>query len=289
MIFGQVKASRVAPVRRLFLLLVGLSVVFSPAALAFAVISLLNALLRPILIKLSIKPRLPTLVFLALSLNATAIWLTYAFVPGIAVSGEWVLALLALAMTGVNIAFSDLFSIDDDDSYYHHLVSRMVKLSGQPQQTDRPGVVFLEIDGLAAIVSMRMGEWARIYIADTASPEQADAFGSLIPLALPFLGMGVIETVEVVPLSIERTETMLKYASHESAVQIDIVMGANGEPIRIANLPMKGSHFPEVHGHTQYRAAYSKHRSEGHQFEWEGRNGFTSTIDLAGDLPDEGP
>ncbi len=143
----------------------------------------------------------------------------------------------------------------------------------------------VEIDGLTAMVTMRIGKWARIYVADTATPEQAEAVASVIPLALPFLGMGAIETVEVVPLSVERTETMLKYAAPESTVELEIVMGANGEPIRIANLPMKGLPFPEVHDHTQYRSVRSKHDSEAHHFEWSGRNGFVSKVDRAGDLP----
>jgi hypothetical protein len=113
----------------------------------------------------------------------------------------------------------------------------------------------VEIDGLTAVVTYRAGKWTRIYVADTATPEQADAVASVIPLAVPFLGMGPIETVEVVPVSVERTETMLKYAVPESKVELEIVMGANGEPIRIANLPMKGLPFPEVHDHTQYRSS----------------------------------
>jgi hypothetical protein len=142
----------------------------------------------------------------------------------------------------------------------------------------------VEIDGLTAMVTYRVGKWARIYVADTATPEQADAMASAIPLAVPFLGMGAIETVEVVPISVERTETMVKYAAPESTVELEIVMGANGEPIRIANLPMKGLPFPEFHDHTQYRSVLSKHDSEAHQFEWSGRNGFVSKVDQAGDL-----
>ena len=143
----------------------------------------------------------------------------------------------------------------------------------------------VEIDGLTAMVSMRVGKWARIYVADTATPEQAEAVASVIPLVLPFLSMGPIETVEVVPLSVERTETMLKYAAPDSTVELEIVMGANGEPIRIANLPVKGLPFPEFHDHTQYRSVRSKHDSEAHHFEWSGRNGFVTKVDRAGDLP----
>lgn len=145
----------------------------------------------------------------------------------------------------------------------------------------------IEIDGLTAVVTYRVGKWARIYIGDNATAEQADAVASVIPLAVPFLGMGPIEIVDVVPISVERTETMVKYAVPESMVQIEVVMGANGEPIKIANFPMKGLPFPEFHDHTQYKSALSKHDSEAHQFEWSGRNGFVSKVDQAGELPSE--
>jgi hypothetical protein len=141
------------------------------------------------------------------------------------------------------------------------------------------------IDGLTAVVTYRSGKWTRIYVADTATAEQADAFASAIPLVVPFLGMGPTETVEVVPISVERTETMLKYAAPESTVEIEVVMGDNGEPVRVANLPVKGLPFPEVHDHTQYQSVLSKHDSEAHQFEWSGRSGFVSKVDRAGDLP----
>ncbi|MCP4205234.1 MAG: hypothetical protein GY769_25265 [bacterium] len=131
----------------------------------------------------------------------------------------------------------------------------------------------------------RVGKWGRIYVADTATPEQVDAVASVIPLAVPFLGMGPIETVEVMPIAVERTETMLKFAAPESTVELEIVMGENGEPIKIANLPVKGLPFPEFHDHTQYKSVISKHNSEAHQFEWSGRNGFASKVDRAGDLP----
>lgn len=143
----------------------------------------------------------------------------------------------------------------------------------------------VDIGGLTAMVSMRIGGWTRIYVAEGATAEQAEALGAVIPLALPFLAMGELETVDVVPISIERTETTLKYAAPESAVEIEILEGANGEPIRLVNQPAKGLPFPEVYDQTQYRSVLSRHDSEAHHFEWRGRNGFVSKVDRAGALP----
>lgn len=143
----------------------------------------------------------------------------------------------------------------------------------------------VELDGLAAVVSYRSGKWTRIYVADTATSEQAEAMGAVIPLAVPFLGKGPLEVVEVVPVSVERTETMVKFAAPESSVEIEVVMGENGEPVKLANLPVKGLPFPEAHDHTQYKSVLSKHESDAHQFEWSGRSGLVSKLDLAGEIP----
>ena len=142
----------------------------------------------------------------------------------------------------------------------------------------------VEIDGLAAIVTMRIGKWTRIYVSDAATPEQAEAFASVIPLTLPFLGDGQIETIEIAPISVERTDAMVKYSSPESSVELEIVKGDNGEPIQVANLPVKGLPFPEVHDYTQYKSVLSKHDSDAHHFEWSGRNGLVAKLDRAGNL-----
>ena len=144
----------------------------------------------------------------------------------------------------------------------------------------------VQLDGLTAMVTMRIGSWTRIYVADPATPEQADAVASVVPLVLPFVAEGELESVQVVPISVERTETTVRYAAPESTVEIEIVRGVTGEPIRIAGMPVKGLPFPEVHDHTQYRSVLSQHDSAAHRFQWSGRNGFVARVERSGDLPD---
>ena len=141
----------------------------------------------------------------------------------------------------------------------------------------------IELDGMAVVVSYRSGKWTRFYVADTATAEQADAIATMVPLAIPFLGRGAVESVDVVPVSVERTEAMVKFSSPESAVHIEVVLGANGKPVNLENLPVKGLPFPDASDHVQYKAVVSKHDSENHNFEWEGRNGFVSNLELEGD------
>ncbi len=147
----------------------------------------------------------------------------------------------------------------------------------------------VNLDGMAVVVSYRSGKWGKFYVADTASSEQAEAIAALVPTAIPFLGKGPIESVEIVPVSVEKTETMVKFASPESSVEIHVVMGANGKPVNLENLPVKGLPFPDASDHVQYKAAHSKHHSADHQFEWEGRNGFVSRLDIEGGQGEAGP
>jgi hypothetical protein len=143
----------------------------------------------------------------------------------------------------------------------------------------------VDFDGVTAMVSYSAGQWSRIYISDSATDEQVDAVASVLPLAVPFFGMGPIEVVEAVPITVERTATMVKYAAPESSVEIEVVVGANGKPIKIENFPLKGLPFPEAHDHTQYKSVLSKHDSDAHHFEWSGRSGFVSQVDRTGELP----
>jgi hypothetical protein len=52
-------------------------------------------------------------------------------------------------MSAINIILSTLLTIDDDSSWYRNLVKRRMKHTAKPEVTDVPGVLFLEIDGLA--------------------------------------------------------------------------------------------------------------------------------------------
>jgi hypothetical protein len=143
----------------------------------------------------------------------------------------------------------------------------------------------VELDGVVAVVAYRVGKWARIYVSDEASDEQKDAVAAVIPQAVPFLGLGPVETVETVSIAVDRSDTMLEWAVPETKAQIEMVVGSNGEPVKIENLPVKGLPFPEFHDHTQYKSVLSKHESDGHSFEWSDRNGFTSKVDQSGEIP----
>ena len=114
-----------------------------------AVIGLLNAVLWPLLSYILVPFAVLTLGLAALLLNGFMVWLASLIVEGFTVSDFWAAFWLALLMAAVNIILSSLLTIDDDNSWYRNQVQRRMKRSAKPEQTDVPGVIFLEIDGLA--------------------------------------------------------------------------------------------------------------------------------------------
>jgi uncharacterized membrane protein YvlD (DUF360 family)/predicted AlkP superfamily pyrophosphatase or phosphodiesterase len=127
------------------------------AALLMAVaIAILNALLPPIIAALRLPFTLALGFILVLLLNAFAIKLASDFVDNAYhVDNFWWALLAALVVAAVSVVLEVLFSTDDDDTYTVKVVQRIAKRQGGATRTDVPGIVFLEIDGLALPVLRR--------------------------------------------------------------------------------------------------------------------------------------
>jgi len=128
-----------------------------PAAIvAAAVIGILNALLPPIVAAL----RLPlTLVFgflLVLVLDALMLLGADRATDGdLSVDGFWWALLVALVASAVTLILHVIAGMDDDSEYSFRVVQRIARKTGDPIETDAPGIVFLEIDGLALPILRR--------------------------------------------------------------------------------------------------------------------------------------
>jgi uncharacterized membrane protein YvlD (DUF360 family) len=57
--------------------------------------------------------------------------------------------LAALAMAGVSVVLQTILGTDDDDAYTLRVTRRIARRQGGGARTDLPGIVFLEVDGLA--------------------------------------------------------------------------------------------------------------------------------------------
>ena len=137
-------------------LLPGVDVAHFGGALVVAlVIGALNAVLPPVLAAL----RLPLTLVLGflIALVASALLLEFAadILESFTVDNFWWALLAALVMSAVVVVLEVIFSANDDDTYTLRVVQRIAKRQGGATRTDAPGVIFLEIDGLALPVLRR--------------------------------------------------------------------------------------------------------------------------------------
>ena len=131
------------------------------AVLAVAAIGVLNGLLWPLLSYLMLPFAVLTLGLLSLVLNAGLLLLAGQLVAGFSVTRLWPAIWLTLGLTAINTILSSLLTIDDDNSWYRNVVGRRMRrrgrraAGGRPVENELPGVLFLEIDGLARPVLER--------------------------------------------------------------------------------------------------------------------------------------
>ncbi len=126
------------------------------AILAVAVIGVLNAFLWPLLSYVILPFAVLTLGLISLVVNGLLVWLASALVPGFEVSSFWDTIFITVGLTAINVLLSSLLTIDDDNSWYRNVVRRRIQRRKKPVKTDVPGVLFLEIDGLAKPVLERV-------------------------------------------------------------------------------------------------------------------------------------
>jgi uncharacterized membrane protein YvlD (DUF360 family) len=129
---------------------------FGGALIAAALVGVLNAILPPVVAAV----RLPfTLVlgFLAVLAVDAAILLLASDIasPDFKVdSFGWAL-LAALLIAAASMALQTILGVNDEDSYSLRVIERVARRQGEQMRTEVPGIVFLEIDGLAAPVLRR--------------------------------------------------------------------------------------------------------------------------------------
>jgi uncharacterized membrane protein YvlD (DUF360 family) len=124
--------------------------------LAAAVVAAINAVLPPLLAAL----RLPFMValgfLLVLVLDALALKITSDLFDNAFEVDNFGWALLAaLVVAAVTVLLEVIFGTNDDDTYTVRVVQRIARRQGGAFRTDVPGIIFLEIDGLALPVLRR--------------------------------------------------------------------------------------------------------------------------------------
>ncbi len=129
---------------------------FGGAIVAAALIAILNALLPPVIAALRLPFALISGFLLVLVLDALMLELTSRIAPGAIQVDSFGWALVtALLASAVTIVLDTVLGTNDDDTYTFRVVQRIARRSGEQTRTNVPGIVFLEIDGLARPVLQR--------------------------------------------------------------------------------------------------------------------------------------
>jgi uncharacterized membrane protein YvlD (DUF360 family) len=142
---------------------------FSSALAVAVVIALLNAILPPAVAALRL-PFIALLGFLlVLVVDALMLMAADALTDGdLTVDSFWSALGVAFVATAIGVVLDIVFGTNDDDTYTLKVIERIARRSGEREETDVPGLVFLEIDGLALPVLQRairngsapnMGRW----------------------------------------------------------------------------------------------------------------------------------
>jgi uncharacterized membrane protein YvlD (DUF360 family) len=132
-----------------------------------AVIGILNALAAPAIAGIRLPFTVLSGFLLVLALDAAVLWIA-ANAVGNAITVDsfgWAFA-GALAAAAATLVFQIALGVNNDDMYSLHVIERMARRSGEQVRTDKPGIVFVEIDGLAFPVLQRA-------IRDGHTPEMA--------------------------------------------------------------------------------------------------------------------
>jgi uncharacterized membrane protein YvlD (DUF360 family) len=122
---------------------------------AAALIGLVNALLWPALSRLALPLTVLTLGLGALLLNGVLVAFAIDLLPGGEIGGVFEGVVVAVAMTAITATVYSLLAIDEEDWWYRHVVRRQARRRERVTKSEVPGVVFLEIDGLAYDVLRR--------------------------------------------------------------------------------------------------------------------------------------
>src|SRR4051812_6094728 len=126
---------------------------FGDALIAAALGGLANTLLWPLIVRITLPLNVLTLGLAALVLNGLVTLGVAAIAPGVHVNSLGSAIVLGLALTAVSTAVAALFTLDDDRRVLGPVVRRSRNRHRDPNAV--PGVLFLEIDGLAHDVLQR--------------------------------------------------------------------------------------------------------------------------------------
>jgi len=128
---------------------------FGAALWLIAVIGLINGLVWPLLLRVALPLTVLTLGFGVLLVNGLVVWLLSELSLGVHVSTFAGALVITICVSLVDTAAMSVLAIDDDGFWYRNVVERNARRTAPGTELDKPGLLLLEIDGLAHDVLVR--------------------------------------------------------------------------------------------------------------------------------------
>lgn len=163
-------------------------------------------------------------------------------------------------------------------------VSCPCNFGGEPNRTPCEGNRLISIEsghyndvdlkGVSFIVTFTMRSWSKIYLSDKVTAQQKAAIEALLPIAFAGFHRGML-SFTTAPVTMEMTEERVRFSGPESSVDMQVMRGFGGKPVKILNLPN-----PAYQDYTQYRSVSHRHTSAQHSWSHVGTNGFVSRMDV---------
>jgi len=132
----------------------------------------------------------------------------------------------------------------------------------------------VDLAGVSFLVTFTMRSWSKIYVSDKVSDRQMAAVEALLPIAFAGFHRGMLSFTKA-PITMDITERRVRFSGPESSVDMDVLSGFGGKPVKVMNLPSAA-----FQDYTQYKSVSHKHASDKTTFSYSGTNGFTSTMDV---------
>jgi uncharacterized membrane protein YvlD (DUF360 family) len=125
------------------------------ALLAGAVVGLLNAVVWPLLAFVVVPISVLTLGLGAIVIDALIVTVVLDQLPGIELNGFWAPVIVVIGLAAISTAVSSALALDDDEWLDRRMAGTARRRAKRATGTDVPGVVFVQIDGLAEAVLRR--------------------------------------------------------------------------------------------------------------------------------------
>ena len=131
----------------------------------------------------------------------------------------------------------------------------------------------VDLAGTSFLITWQLGAWTDVTVSDKVSDAQNAALRTVLPVALASFRSSTI-TMSKAPIRLEMSDTRVRFSTPDSSVDMEVMKGFGGNPIKVLNLPN-----PAFQDYTQYRSVVHENTKGDHTFSHSGTNGFTSTWD----------